>query len=166
MLKYLIVPVLCLSAVINADADTADFKVTGKVLSGTCGFADETLSFDLGKVTAADFPNVGDKSAWVERKWIATACHSSIKNVFMTFDGVADSTNPKLIAVSGGAQGIAIELQSWDNVVAVPDNTTKMRWNRRDEGEHYSFKSRFVRTGTALISGTANATLTVNLTYL
>lgn len=166
--RHLIASVILAAAMLAlpdaARAASVNFTMSGSVQPATCGLTDTDLNFDFGSVTAADLPSVGAKTAWVQRKWVSSGCHASIRNVYMRFEGSRDPDQPELIAVTG-ASGVGIDLQTFDNVQAVADNATPIRWNPRAAGEFYEFKARVVRTRTAMTGGTLAASVVVHLTY-
>lgn len=148
-----------------AAAGSVDFAVTGSLKTPTCRFDSRNVDFDFGQITAAQLPVVGAATRFIERRWGSGGCDPGITSVWMRFEGTADADRPELIAAGGDAQGIAIDLQSYDNLQAVPDNTTRMHWLPRSASGNYIFKARVVRTRAAMRSGQIQATLVVHVTY-
>lgn len=146
-------------------AGSVDFAVTGSIAVPTCRFDTRDVDFDFGQISAADLPLVGSVTRFIERKWGADGCHPSINNLWMRFEGTADADRNELIAAEGGSQGVAIDLQSFDNKQSVPDNATEMRWSPRSTSETYDFKARVVRTRAAMRGGEIRATVVVHIRY-
>lgn len=164
-LKPALLAALCVLAGQAQATDQVTFNVTGVLALGTCSFASASVEFPLGTVDASTMPNVGDSSRWVERSLVSAGCDSGVSLVKMTFQGTADGDNPKLFQVEGGAAGVGVELASYDSYPALPDNTTPIDWAPKAVNGVYRYKARYQRTRRAVVGGTANAAITVNMTY-
>lgn len=164
-LKPALLAALCVLAGQAQATDQVTFNVTGAISVGTCSFSSTSVEFPLGTVDASTMPNVGDGSRWEERPLVSAGCSSGVGLVKMTFQGTADADNPQLFQVEGGAAGVGVELASYDNHPALPDNTTPIDWAPKPVGGVYRYKARYQRTRSAVVAGTANASITVNMTY-
>lgn len=160
--SVLVALLACLPAAHATDKVT--FNVTGNVTLTTCEFASANVDFPLGNVDAGVFTGIGTASAFVEKSLISRGC-TGVTKLLMRFQATPDPNNSKYIAVTGGAKGVAVDLQSFDNLPAVPDNTTAITWNPRADGAGYAYKARYIQTAASVTPGVANATVVVNITY-
>lgn len=161
--------IVSLSLILSAAAAATshvEFSVTGKIMPSTCNFQTTGMDIPLKEVDVITFTGPGSVSPWEDGKLISKGCSSDIKEVLMTFQGDADADVNQLFKVSGGATGIAIELQSDTGLQAVPDNTTVMKWTPRKDGDSYDFRARYVQTGDRVTAGPAETSAIINLTYL
>jgi type 1 fimbria pilin len=142
--------------------DTVLFEVTGDIVGG-CSIQNDNATIDLGQIPASALPSIGSFSGWKEGELISGGC-TGVTEVVMTFSGNTDPNNPKLWAVTGGASGVGIELQSIDGQEAIPDNSSPVTWAPAAAGDGYKFQARYVRTGN-VTPGQANGQATVNITY-
>lgn len=132
----------------------------------TCAFAGKRLVFALGKVDARDLAFAGS-SAWVTQSLVVTGCTDATQ-MLMTFRGTPDARQAPLFQLDGpgAAGGVAVELRSVDpDVQAIPNSPTALVLPAPREGQSFGFRARYRTTGAALVPGTANTRITVNVAY-
>lgn len=155
---------LLIATMLPAQADdTAIFSVTGNIKGSSCGFQTGDVNVPLGTHEASEFTGVGSTTGWFQFPLVSSGCTASA--VHMTFTGTAAAGNANLFAVTGGAAGVGVDLQSYDGVQAVPNSGTLMNWAPRPAGGTYMFQARYMQTVSPITSGTANANVTVQMTY-
>uniref|UniRef100_UPI00201B3254 fimbrial protein n=1 Tax=Escherichia coli TaxID=562 RepID=UPI00201B3254 len=98
---------------------------------------------------------------------ISGAVHSTFKNVEISFNGVGDADNSKLISVStepGAATGVGIGI--YDNTNTLVDlNTGKSATVLKEGQTVLYFTANYVSTKDAVTIGYGNAEVDFNLTY-
>lgn len=160
--------VLAVCAAANvARAETAHFHFNGTISGPTCSLQTSDITLPIGDVDRADFTGPGSPSRWSPTVSLVSAgCNASL--VSMTFTGTADADNPQLFAVSGGAAGIGIQLAKGDLLTfATPNDTNRpVTFAPAAAGQGYSFAARYVQTTQDITPGTADATITVLITYI
>lgn len=132
----------------------------------TCAFAAKRLVFALGKVDARDLATAG-ASAWVTQSLVVTGCTGATQ-MLMTFRGTPDARLASLFQLEGpgAASGVAVELRSVDpDVQAIPNSPTPLVLPAQRDGQSLGFRARYRTTGAALVPGTANTRITVNVAY-
>ncbi|WP_266171122.1 fimbrial protein [Dyella subtropica] len=150
-----------------AQAGSAAIGVTGVIGGGACAIS--TNPVDLGAHDASEFTDVGSSpsSGWVNFPITSQGCSADIVTLHMGFDGNADTTNKGLFAITGGARGIGIQLQTQDgSATVVPNSTTDLlNWTPVGVGSTYPMRARYVQTLDAVTPGAANSVVTVMLSY-
>lgn len=132
----------------------------------TCAFAGRRLVFALGKVDARDLATAG-ASAWVTQSLVVTGCTGATQ-MLMTFRGTPDARLASLFQLEGpgAAGGVAVELRSVDpDVQAIPNSPDPLVLPAQREGQSFGFRARYRTTGAALVPGTANTRITVDVAY-
>jgi major type 1 subunit fimbrin (pilin) len=147
---------------------TARIDFNGSISQSTsCSLTTNNITLPIGDVEKNSFTGVGSTSNWSPNvALISGGCNAT--QVSMTFTGTADPNNPALFAVQGGAAGVGIQLaQSGGGQFAVPNDTTRpMTFPPAAAGQGYSFAARYQQSGATITAGTANATITVLITYI
>lgn len=138
------------------------FNVT--VTSPTCSFQNTEVPVPLGDVNRSVFTGVGTASPWHDFGLVSAGC-SNVNHVYMKFAGTPASGNNKLFAVTGGATGVGVDIQTSGNQQAVPNGTAAITFSPLAAGASYGFKARYMQTQAAITAGNANATATVSITY-
>ncbi|MEX3172673.1 fimbrial protein [Serratia quinivorans] len=150
----------------NAGAADVTVNITGTVLSVSCDVntTDATKDVDLGTIVAQQYETAGKTSPPEDVAIGLTGC-SSTSTVTASFSGVADSTDPDLLAInsgSGAASNLAIQiLDSTSNPVALGDT---IDFPVTDSAATVEFKLRYKSTGT-VTAGNADSTLNVDFAY-
>jgi type 1 fimbria pilin len=144
-------------------AQTLSTNISGTITPGTCKI--ESKDVGLGKFEQSAFSGVGTGTKWTSFGLATSGCPAYVKSVLMAFKGTADQNNPNLFRVNGGASGIGLDLQTYNDQQAVP-NGAAMSWGPRKSGETYDFKVRYMQTTAQIKGGKANASVEFWLTYL
>ncbi|MEO6917915.1 MAG: fimbrial protein [Collimonas sp.] len=155
---------VALAAPVSANT-TAKFNFTGSITKTTCGYASTDVAVPLGDVNVNVFSGIGSASPWVNFSLVSTGC-SNVTTVQMKFTGTAAAGNSNLFAVTGGAAGAGVDIQTYNNQQAVPNGSASINWGPRAVGATYDFKARYMQTQVAITSGTANAVATVLISYI
>lgn len=145
----------------------ATIYVTGSIIGPTCSLSTSNITIPIGTVKKSVFTYVGSFSPWSSSiPLISAGCNAGL--VSMTFTGTAAPGNTALFAVTGGATGVGIRLSKADYVsYAVPNSTSSpVTFTPAAAGEAYSFVARYEQTSATVTTGTANATITVLITYI
>jgi type 1 fimbria pilin len=143
---------------------TVHFNVTGSIVNeGTCTFQNTEVPVPLGDVNKSVFTGVGTPSPWLEFKLVSAGC-TDVSHVYMKYSGTAASGNSNLFAVTGGAAGVGVDIQTYNDQQAVPNGAT-ITWAPRAIGATYDFKARYMQTQSSITAGVANTTVTVSMTY-
>lgn len=143
-------------------AETLQFDVTGAI-SPACALVANRIRIDLGSVSVAELPSVGAGSRWRAAAFIGADCvgatHASV-----VMRAAPASEDPRYIATTGDARGVAIELRSGTGELVLPDGTTPVRFDLAGHSPELRFEARYVRVG-PLGPGKAPATALVQITW-
>lgn len=152
-ISLVLVPLLLLSAAPAMAQSSTNFKVTGEITAGACTVAIKDV--DLGVHAATDFTG-SHTTAPAEAVLSVTACHSSVTNLTLKFDGDADSADGTFFQ---GVPGIGVELQ---------EGTTKINRGtsiRFAKAAVPTLNARFHQTAAAVGAGRVTRPVTVAITY-
>lgn len=147
-----------------AASDTGTVHVTGNLLAGSCSVTGGTdLTFNLAPVSTGGLPNVNSTAGRTEQS-LNLSCDEDT-TVYMTVTGTSVADNPTVIASTGSAQGVGLQL------LDVTNNNTPItlgaRWmviNQTGTTTAIPLAAQYIRTG-SLTSGTVKATVTYTLDY-
>lgn len=133
----------------------------------TCSFSTPNVVVPLGEHQTSEFNGVGTfTQPWVPFDLVATTCTAETSTIHMSFSGtVASGGNPNLFAVTGGATGVGVDIQTTAGAQAVPNSTTPMDFPAQQAGGTYSFQARYMQSEPTIGTGSANANVVVGLTY-
>ncbi|MFC5475735.1 fimbrial protein [Paraherbaspirillum soli] len=155
-------------------ADSITLNVTGTITATSCtvNAADANQTVAMGSIGAGDFNAVGATSA-AKDFYVKLNC-PSVTNLKVALkigaDKDADSVNPdlfKLSAGSGAASGVALELLNTDGKTVLKPGTT-LNWtpaNTAAAATGYKLFARYKQTTAAVTPGTANGSVTVDISY-
>ncbi|CAI1567657.1 fimbrial protein BcfF [Serratia quinivorans] len=148
----------------NAGAADVTVNIKGSVLNVSCNVNNNSVDVDLGTIVAQQYETAGIASDPKDVAIDLTGC-SNTSTVTASFSGVADSTDPDLLAInsgSGAASNLAIQiLDSTSNPVALGDT---IDFPVTDSAATVEFKLRYKSTGT-VTAGNADSTLNVDFAY-
>ena len=123
----------------------------------------------LGQVNKSVFTAMGDKSTATPFKIKLENCDiSTFKNVEISFNGVGDADNSKLVSVStepGAATGVGIGIYDNTNTPRLTWNTGKSATVLKEGQTVLYFTANYVSTKDAVTTGYGNAEVDFNLTY-
>lgn len=131
----------------------------------TCDFSQGRLEVPLGEHTIVGFSGVGATPL----PWTRFVLHSGgcqyASTVHMRFLGSSDPDDSGLFAISGGASGVGIEVQTEAGDAVRPNAGSPVVLPVADTPVDLAFRARYRQTRPAVIPGPANATATVLLEY-
>ncbi len=147
--------------------------VTGYVKDNVCEVATDSKNFtvDLMSHAARQFPQVGMSTPAVPFRIVLSPCGSAVTAVKVGFGGVADSNNPRLLALDGGAQaasGLGIQvLDSHQRELAINSAAATLAWIPLKPGPSnaLAFYARLMSTRLPVTAGTVHATATFTLEF-
>jgi len=142
--------------------DTLDVEVTGSV-TPSCILSNARLRIDLGSVTMADLARPGATSAWRGDAFIGVDCIGASRAT-VTVRAPPYAPDPRYLAVTGGADGVAIELRTGAGDPVLPDGTTPVGFDWGQGEARLAFEARYVRVG-AVQAGTAGASAVVQIRW-
>ncbi len=164
----LLISLLVMSASLRAE--TYNLQMTGNILSRTCEVENETQTVDIGKFSASDFTSTGSVSAEKEFDIRLTGCGSSASDVVISFSGIADKDNSRLLALSDGdnvAKGVGIEIIDNKTRVLIPINFDGVPAYSLTPGADntLTFALRYKSTQDVVVPGNAAAVMYFDLQY-
>ncbi|WP_333681108.1 fimbrial protein [Dyella sp.] len=146
--------------------DTATIHVEGSITGSTCSLSVSSATLTIGTVQQSVFNGLNSASPPSNVGTIATDPSCTASTVSMTFMANADPNDSTLFAVTGGASGVGIKLEGlnsggvWQQ--AIPNSTISPIVNVIGV---QSFRARYVQSAAAMVNGTADASITVLVTY-
>lgn len=168
MISALIGIALC-SAQTMVHAADGTINFTGEIVAAGCdinGGTTPAIDVDLGSVSASSFSGVGSTSSPTQFTISLSQCPSTFTSATVKFDGQPDADDPALLAVSGGATGVGIELD--DQLGApVPLQAASRSYpiNGSTQALDMVFTARFKATQPVVSEGAANATSQFTINY-
>ncbi|ETX65544.1 hypothetical protein P835_00312 [Citrobacter portucalensis] len=154
----------------SAVAADGTIHFTGSISDQTCTVdtGTQNLNVDLGKVaqTALDGA-AGMKAAPTRFTLSVSDCPDTITGANVKFDGTADGVNQNLLALDGGtgiATGVGIEIAD-KNGTAIPLHAASADYTLAEGSNTLDFVARYVSTGAAVTTGTANGTSQFTINY-
>lgn len=164
--------ILCLLAGASAvQAADGTINFTGSVTSVACAvdMASASQTVNLGNVSATAFSSAGSVAAPTKFTVKLTTCPESISSAAVRFDGSADTTDSRLLALSSGqtAEGVAVAIYEADGTTIVPLQTQSVANtidSEKAENE-ISFVAKYMSTGAGVVAGSANASTNFTISY-
>ena len=132
-----------------------------------CTVTTTNIAVSLGTKTVSQFVNVGDASTPTPFDIKFTDCPAS--GVSITITGTADThyTNAAtygVLATTGGATGVGIQLRRRDTGVVMPLNL-QTTWTSTSGIPTLPMEARYIKNNVAVTAGQANATATFTMSY-
>ena len=150
------------------------FKI--RIIQGTCVLADNALEVDLGTLylhrskggsRGSDTPGsvLGEKPFALALEECGDVAHAYVK-----MDGDADSDDPTLFKLSGGARGVALKISTADGTQQHPQPLSAaeegMKWNlTKDQNNQLDYLAQYVVTQNNPQAGHAEALVNFSITY-
>ena len=96
-------------------------EFTGEITDASCNVDSTSANqvVDLGKWASSYFTGAGSETTKTGFHIKVKDCPASVTTVAVMFDGTRDTNNSNLLAVNGGAQGVAIKLYEDDKSTAI-----------------------------------------------
>ena len=162
--------VLGFASMANA-ADQGQGTVTfnGSIIDAPCSIAagSDSQTVEMGQISNVALQNGGKSSSHDFNIKLENCDISTFKNVEISFNGVGDADNSKLVSVStepGAATGVGIGI--YDNTNTLVDlNTGKSATVLKEGQTVLYFTANYVSTKDAVTKGYGNAEVDFNLTY-
>jgi len=150
------------------------FKI--RIIQGTCVLADNALEVDLGTLylhrskgrsRGDDTPGsvLGEKPFALELEECGDVARAYVK-----MDGEADSDDPSLFRLSGGARGVGLKISTSAGQQQHPQPLTAeeegMRWNlTKNQNNRLDYVAQYVVTQNNPQAGHAEALVNFSITY-
>lgn len=152
----------------NANAADGTISFTGAISDQTCivESGSTNLTVEMGTISDSAFSAAGD-TAGASRFDISLESCPSFTSVAARFDGVADSDNPDLLALTdtgSAATGVAIQISNTDGTaIGIGNESTQFPI---DAGSAtLNFIAKYQATAATVTAGDANSTAQFTITY-
>jgi P pilus assembly protein, pilin FimA len=157
----------------GAQGTGGQVNFTGSITDSACDITTESTNqdVDLGKWASNYFKSTGTETTKTPFHIKVKDCPSSVTKVSVLFEGQHDTADKDLLAVSGGAQGVAIQLLEADESTKIAlDNVSKeYPVNAGSEGEEgtadLTFYANYRATTDKVVAGDANGVANFEMVY-
>lgn len=148
-------------------------EFTGSITDTSCNIESTSANqvVDLGNWASSFFAGAGSETTKTAFHIKVKDCPTSVTKVSVLFDGTRDSKNSDLLAVNGGAQGVAIKLYEDDKSTPINlgtvshDQTVVAGTSGASTGTaDLEFFADYISTS-AVTAGAANGTANFNMVY-
>lgn len=170
-MKKTILSACCLLVAGHALASDGTIHFTGSIVDQTCTVdsGSQNLNVDLGSVAQTALNGAAGMKATPTKFTLSLSdCPDTVAAANVKFDGTSDGVNQNLLALDSGsgiATGVGIEIAD-KNGTAIPLHTASSDYTLTSTGtNNLDFVARYVSTGTAVTSGTAEATSQFTINY-
>ena len=167
----MIVATLSLAIQNTAIAHDGQINITGTIQSNTCivDTDSENMTVDMGNVASKQFYQAGATAAAQSFVIKLVKCGDAASGVNVTFNGIVDSHDSRLLAIDGGstaATGMGIAILDLNRQI-VPLNTQSVKYPLTPglQSVNLSFFAEYMANGDKVKAGDANATATFILNY-
>lgn len=141
--------------------DTLQFDVTGAI-TPSCALVANRINIDLGAVSVSELPAVGEGSQWGAAAFIGAECIGATRASVTV--RAAPAGDPRYVATTGDARGVAIALRTGSGQPVLPDGVTPVHFELAGPSPELRFEARYVRVG-PLHPGEAAGTALVQITW-
>ncbi|KAA0945705.1 MULTISPECIES: fimbrial protein [unclassified Pseudomonas] len=164
---------LAASLVCSTAANAADGTInfTGNISTAACtvSTASASQTVNLGTVTASTFTGTAGVAVAPTRFTIAlSACPDTLTTANIKFDGVANTANSNLLALSSGqtATGVGIGIYESNGSTLIPLQTAAAPISFDATGNaSVDYVAKYVSTAASVTAGTANAVTNFTIAY-
>lgn len=173
MNKKLIAIAILAGASFASVAQAADGTInfTGNITDAACtvtpGTANQTVS--LGTVSSTAFSAAGDEVGPTRFSINLTSCPASATSATVKFDGLADTSNSDLLAVTtgaGAATGVGVGIYEENSSTLIPvASASASKALSTTADTTFNFIAKYVATVSAVTAGTANAVSDFTISY-
>ncbi|QDI07267.1 Type-1A pilin [Klebsiella electrica] len=148
-------------------------EFSGSITDTSCDIDSTSANqiVDLGKWANSYFTGAGSETTKTAFHIKVKDCPATVTKVSVLFDGARDSNNSNLLAVNGGAQGVAIKLYEDDKATPINigteshDQTVIAGTSASNSGTaDLEFFADYISTS-AVSAGAANGTANFNMIY-
>lgn len=148
-------------------------EFSGSITDTSCNIDSTSANqiVDLGKWASSYFTGAGSETTKTAFHIKVKDCPATVTKVSVLFDGTRDSNNSNLLAVNGGAQGVAIKLYEDDKATPInlgtesKDQAVIAGTSGSNSGTaDLEFFADYISTS-AVSAGSANGTANFNMVY-
>lgn len=148
-------------------------EFSGSITDTSCNIDSTSANqiVDLGKWASSYFTGAGSETTKTAFHIKVKDCPATVTKVSVLFDGTRDSNNSNLLAVNGGAQGVAIKLYEDDKATPInlgtesKDQAVIAGTSGSNSGTaDLEFFADYISTST-VSAGSANGTANFNMVY-
>ena len=148
-------------------------EFSGSITDTSCDIDSTSANqiVDLGKWASSYFTGAGSETTKTAFHIKVKDCPATVTKVSVLFDGTRDSNNSNLLAVNGGAQGVAIKLYEDDKATPInlgtesKDQAVIAGTSGSNSGTaDLEFFADYISTS-AVSAGAANGTANFNMIY-
>lgn len=171
MKKTVIVATLVAAAMGSVSAFAQDGRInfTGEVIDTACTVTNNIsnpLNVTLGKVAKSTFTTAGSVSSATKFTLALTGCPDGLSSVTVKFDGNSVPGNNDILAVTGGATGLGVQLAD-STMNVLPLNVASVSYPVTSGAASMDFVARYIATAdnANITSGQANATANFTINY-
>ena len=156
----------------NAMAASGTVKFTGEIVQSTCKVVDKDQNKEvyLGKYPTTAFPNSGSTSDAKAFDIRLEKCEAG--NYTLRFDGNTPAGHPELLAVTGGATGVGVEILDNNGStlpisqeVATPATVTVAADGQNPGAATFNLRARYKSFKDLVTAGQANSNATFTIEY-
>ncbi|MGR2705478.1 fimbrial protein [Pseudomonas sp. IB20] len=171
MQKNIILMSLAAAMACSSAAQAADGTInfTGNVVTAACtvSAAVATQTVNMGTIVASAFAAVGAQVAPTRFTISLSACPETLTTASIKFDGVANTVNSSLLALSSGqtAAGLGIGIYESDGVTLIPLQTAAASISLSTRAGSASYIAKYVSTAAEVTAGSANAVTNFTIAY-
>lgn len=154
----------------NALASDGTINFTGNITDQTCKVdtGSQNLPVSLGNVAQTALNGAKGMRATPTKFSISVSeCPETVTGANVKFDGTADNNDQSLLALDGGtgiATGVGIQIAD-KNGAAIPLHSASSDYALVEGTNALDFVARYVSTGPAVTTGTANGTSEFTIIY-
>lgn len=151
-------------------ADDGKINFTGLITDDACTVVNHManpLTVALGTVSSKAFTGAGSTAAPTRFEIDLTNCPATAKTAKVKFDGIADSGNTDILALTdeaGVATGVGIQLSDLSNAV-IPLFTASKSFDLTVGDNSLPFIARYYATNDSVTPGVANSTSNFTIVY-
>ncbi|MFH6599332.1 fimbrial protein [Ectopseudomonas khazarica] len=145
---------------------TVNFK--GSIIDAPCSImgGDANQTVDLGQISSSVLSaGVGTRSPLVDFSIKLTGCGATAKTARVTFAATANPENGDLLAVTGGATGVGIQVSTGGGQQVVTPGVASLGFQLNQGDNELKFQAAYVSTNVLVQPGTANATAQFTVSY-
>ncbi|SUD46190.1 putative fimbrial protein [Pseudomonas fluorescens] len=160
------------SSLQTASAANGTVSFTGEIVQSTCAVvsADQTKTVVLGKYPTSAFPKSGATSGAKAFSISLEKCEAG--DYTLRFDGNTPAGNPNLLAVTGGATGVGVEILDNNSAivpitqdVVAPASVTVAATGTSPGTAVFNLRARYKSYQDAVTAGQANSNATFTIQY-
>lgn len=167
-----LVGLMAASSFQTASAANGTVNFTGEIVQSTCSVVsgDQTKTVVLGKYPTSAFPKTGATSGAKAFTISLEKCEAG--DYSLRFDGNTPTGNPDLLAVTGGAKGVGVEILDNNSAivpitqdVATPASVTIASTGATPGMATFNLRARYRSFQDVVTAGQANSNATFTIQY-